>query len=114
MFVNRAPIYPGDIAAAEFDISNTGGSTSGVYYFSANIPTVSGYVYNSPAQSRLAPGAHVMNTLRWSESQPVGTFTVTVTGDTNTADNYASATIGGGYNGNYYSSQPSYSPQYTY
>jgi hypothetical protein len=109
LFVNRPPMSPGDIAAAEFDIANIGGSTSGVYYFSANLPTVGGYIYNSPAQARLAPGAHVVNTLRWTESAPTGTFTVTVTGDSNTANNFASATIGGGYN---YPPQPTYYPQY--
>jgi hypothetical protein len=41
----------------------------------------------------------VVNTLRWSQSQPVGTFTVTVTGDSNTANNFASITLGGYYNG---------------
>lgn len=111
LFVNRAPMYPGDIAAAEFDIANIGGSMSSVYYFSANIPTIGGYVYNSPAQARLAPGSHVMNTLRWTQSQPVGTFTVTVTGDSYTANNYASAMVSGGYN--YYNyPQPTYYPQY--
>ena len=108
-FVNRAPSYPGDIAAAQFDIENVGGSTSGTYYFSANLPTQSGYVYNSPAQMPLSPGDHMVNTLRWTDSAPVGTFTVTVTGDSYDANNYASVTMGG----NYYAPQPSYNNYYT-
>jgi hypothetical protein len=102
-FVNRAPTYPGDVAAAQFDIANIGGSVSRVYYFSANLPTIGGYVYNSPAQTPLTPGSHVVNTLRWSQST-TGTFTVTVTGDSNTANNFGSATIGAGY------PQPGYYP----
>jgi hypothetical protein len=105
---------PGDIAAAEFDIANVGGSTSRTYYFSSNIPTIGGCVYNSPAQMPLAPGSHVVNTLRWTESAPAGTFTVTVSGDSNTANNFASATINAnyGYQYQYQSPQPTYYPQY--
>jgi hypothetical protein len=110
MFVQRAPAYPEDIAAAQFDIANIGGSRSDVYYFSANIPTMGGYVYNSPAQAPLAPGDHVVNTLRWTLSQPVGTFTVALSGDNNTANDYASATITSGYYGGY--PQPVYYPRY--
>ena len=55
----------------------------------------------------------MLNTLRWTESSGIGTFTVTVTGDSYTANNYAAQTIGGGYNyNNYYAPQPTYYPQY--
>jgi len=110
LFVSRAPQGPGDIAAAEFDIANVGGSASRTYYFSANLPTIGGYVYNSPPQAPLSPGSHVVNTLRWTESAPAGTFTVTVTGDSNTANNFASATITNNYYYGY--QQPTYYPQY--
>jgi hypothetical protein len=112
LFVNRAPTSPGDIAAAEFDIANVGGSTSRTYYFSSNLPTIGGYVYNSPAQAPLSPGSHVVNTLRWTESAPAGTFTVTVSGDSNTANNFASATINANYGYPYPYAQPTYYPQY--
>lgn len=105
-FVNRPPM-PGELAAAQFDIANVGGTTSSTYYFSANLPTVAGYVYNAPAQAPLAPGAHVLSTLRWSDSAQYGTFTVTVTGDKSTGNNFASETIGT----NYYVPQQYY-PQY--
>lgn len=95
-FVNR-PAMPGELSAAQFDIANVGGTTSGTYYFSANLPTNAGYIYNAPAQSPLAPGAHVLNTLRWSDSAQYGTFTITVTGDKSTGNNYASQTIGSSY-----------------
>ena len=123
MFVNRSPMYVDDIAAAQFDISNTGGSTSGTYYFSSNLPTATGYVYNSPAQSPLGSGDHVVNTLRWTSSAQYGTFTVQVTGggDSNTSDNFASATIGAtgvqpNYNGYQYPPQQQYyyPQQYAY
>lgn len=110
MFVNRPPVSSNEIAAAQFDISNIGGSTSGTYYFSANLPTIGGYVYNSPAQTPLAPGDHMINTLRWSQSQPTGTFTVTVTGDNSTVNNYAVATVGT--INTYTYPQPTYYPQY--
>ena len=108
MFVNRPPVYFDDIAAAQFDITNVGGSTSDVYYFSANLPTAGGYVYNSPAQARLAPGDHVINTLRWTNSAAYGTFTVALTGDQNPVNDYASAMISSGLPGQGYYSQPNY------
>lgn len=115
MFVNRAPMYFDDIAAAQFDIANVGGSTSGTYYFSANLPAAGGYVYNSPAQTPLHPGDHVINTLRWTNSTQTGTFTVAVSGDSNAANNYASATIGqaGPPQPTYQYQQPQYNNYYT-
>jgi cell division septation protein DedD len=110
MFVQRAPMYYDDIAAAQFDIANIGGSSSGTYYFSANLPTAGGYVYNSPAQNSLQPGDHMINTLRWSNSAQTGTFTVALSGDSVPVNNYASATLVGGY-----APQPTYQaypPQY--
>lgn len=49
-----------------FDISNIGGSPTGVWYFAAQLPTEFGYTYNSPAQISLAPGDHIANTLNFS------------------------------------------------
>lgn len=103
-FVNRAPMYPGDIAAAQFDISNVGGSWSSYYYFSASLPTMTGYSYVSPPQSPLAPGSHVVNTLRWSEAVG-GSFSVVIsTPDADPSNNYSSQWLSGGYNAqpNYY------------
>ncbi|MBI5470478.1 hypothetical protein HY968_04155 [Candidatus Kaiserbacteria bacterium] len=108
-FVNRVP-GPNDVAAAQFDIANEGGSASGTYYFTATLPTMSGYVYSSPAQAPLGVGSHVLSTLRWSDGNPGGgTFSVSITGsDSNSSNNYASRWISGGY----YVPQPYYPYQY--
>lgn len=62
---------------ASFDIANIGGSSSGTYYFEAQLPTTQPYTYYSPAQASLAPGSHVVNTLTFSQAMP-GLFTATV------------------------------------
>ena len=95
-------------AIATFDISNIGQGSTGTYYFTAQLPTVDGYLYSSPAQSSLAPGDHIVNTLRFSQAVS-GLFSVvadpTNTGrESNTSNNYAS----------YQVSLPSYPQQYQY
>lgn len=95
-FIARTPTSPSDMAAVEFDIANVGNSSTGTYYFQAQLPTQSGYNYQSPAQASLAPGDHVLNTLRFTQvAAGGGTFTVTVDPAGNVADynannNYAS------------------------
>ena len=86
-----------EVAAAQFDIQNIGGSRSSTYYFRATLPTITGYTYNSAAQSPLDAGDHVINTLRWTQSAPSGSFGVSLSGgsDSNTANNVASQWIGG-------------------
>lgn len=76
---------------ATFDISNTGGTSTGVWYFTANLPTQSPYTYASPAQSPLAPGSHIVNTLNFTQAAS-GNFYVNVSpaaGEVSTADNTA-------------------------
>jgi hypothetical protein len=97
-FIDRAPT-PYDIAAVKFDISNVGGTATGPWYFSADLPTQSGYAYTSPQQASLAPGAHILNTLRFNEIIPGGTFTVTVDPngairESTKANNTAAVTVG--------------------
>ena len=91
---NRAP-QPGDVVGVEFDIANIGGSASGAYSFQAHLPTQSSYAYTSPAQVSLAPGAHIVNTLRFTQlAQGGGIFSVVVNGsDSNSANNEAAVTI---------------------
>lgn len=61
-----------------FDIANRGHTPTGVWYFSANVPTAGqSQLYISPTQISLVPGAHIENTLRFSQSI-AGTFTVSV------------------------------------
>lgn len=76
---------------ATFDISNTGGTSTGVWYFTANLPTRSPYTYASPAQAPLAPGSHIVNTLNFTQAAS-GNFYVNVSpaaGEVNTNDNTA-------------------------
>ncbi|MBI4093774.1 hypothetical protein HY417_02320 [Candidatus Kaiserbacteria bacterium] len=83
----------GGNGTAIFDIANVGGSVSGVYSFTASLPTQSGYTYASPVQSSLAPQAHIVSTLRFSQALS-GVFTVSITtADANGANNYASQTV---------------------
>lgn len=62
---------------ASFDIANRGGSSSGTYYFEARLPTAQPYTYYSVAQTSLAPGSHVVNTLNFSQAVP-GFFSASV------------------------------------
>ena len=126
--VHTAPSGPSDLSVSivsatadqygngtvVFDIVNIGGSESGTYYFTAQIPTRSGYSYASPAQISLAPQSHVVSTLRFTQAVS-GLFSVSVgAGDANQANNYAAATISAPYastNYNYtYNPQPYYQP----
>ena len=92
------------MTAVSFDIANVGGTSSGTYSFTANLPTQSGYTYASPAQASLAPGSHVLNTLRFTEAQS-GTVSISVNAsDANKSNNYASQSISAPYQYNYNSS----------
>lgn len=101
-----------------FNIANVGGSPSGTYEFSAQLPTAQPYPYTSPIQAPLAPGAHVVSTLNFTDAASGGgLFTVSINAaDANSADNYASMQISGPYNYNGYNNSSPYVqyPQYTY
>ncbi|OGG79592.1 hypothetical protein A3A39_02065 [Candidatus Kaiserbacteria bacterium RIFCSPLOWO2_01_FULL_54_13] len=80
-----------------FDIANVGGTRSGTYYFTAQLPTVSGYTYSSPAQTSLTPGSHVVNTLRFSQGRS-GVVSISIaTPDANGSNNYASQSVNAPY-----------------
>lgn len=82
---------------ATFDITNVGGTSSGTYYFTATLPTQTGYTYASPAQSALAPESHIVSTLRFSQARS-GTFSVSIAaGDANGSNNYASQIVSAPY-----------------
>ena len=91
-----------------FNIENTGGSTSGGYYFTAQLPTASVAPYVSSAQTPLTPGSYIVDTLHFTQAES-GTFTVAVhANDRNQFNNYASQWIqspvsypASGYNYNY-------------
>jgi hypothetical protein len=105
------------IATVTFSIANNGGTSSGTYYFTAQLPTSQAYTYASPAQVSLAPGAHIVNTLRFTQTrQGGGTFSVSVdpsnsVRESNEINNYASQFI----NTNTYVPYPyNYNNQYPY
>ena len=75
-FIVTSPTSPDQTVAVEFDIANVGNSPTGTYYFQAQLPTQTGYTYQSAAQASLAPGDHVLNTLRFTQvASGGGTFT---------------------------------------
>ena len=113
-------VNAGNPASVTFDISNIGGSPTGTYYFTAQLPTAEGYTYSSPAQDSLAPGAHVVNTLTFTEIQNGGGMITIHVGESGGANNYAQQYVGGNssaYNQDYYApSAPStyYAPTTNY
>ena len=105
-------VDPSGMGIAEFDIANDGASSSGMYYFEAYLPTQSGYPYSSPAQSSLAPGDHIVNTLRFSQATG-GTVSITIdpsnsVHESNENNNYASQSLSMPYNA--YPYQPAQYP----
>jgi len=103
------------VTTVTFSIANNGGTSSGTYYFTAQLPTSQAYTYSSPAQASLAPGAHIVNTLRFTQTrQGGGTFSVSVdpsntVRESNEVNNYASQFI----NTNIYNPYPqNYNYQY--
>ncbi len=100
-----ASIDPNGVASVTFDIGNTGGSPTGVYFFTTSLPTRpdnfgrTEYTYNSPSQPSLNPGDHIVSTLRFTQAIP-GMFAVTVDPDntvreSNKSDNAASQVVQG-------------------
>lgn len=117
-------VTPGTMSTVQFDVANVGSSPSGSYTFTAHLPTLSGYTYNSPVQASLNPGDHIVSTLQFTQSQG-GTVTITLHPSTSdySGNNTDSQSIGGGYNASYdyqtyqytYPSYPTYQqPTYSY
>lgn len=101
---------------ATFDIGNDGLSATGVYSFTAQLPMEGGRLYSSQPQASLAPGDHVVNTLRFSQAAS-GIFSVVVDAGTKnearTDNNYASREFVMPYVPPTYPQYPQY-PQYPY
>ena len=76
LLTNR-PIREGEVVGVEFDIANVGHGNTGRWYFEAHLPTMIPYTYRSPAQKSLAPGDHIVSTLRFTQFAH-GLFTVIV------------------------------------
>lgn len=102
---------------ATFDIGNEGSSATGVYSFTAHLPMTDGRLYNSPTQASLAPGDHVVNTLRFSQATS-GIFSVVVDPGTKnearTDNNYAAREVVMPYIPPTYPQQYPQYPQYPY
>ena len=98
----RAPISPQEVVAVTFDIKNQGGSATGAWYFTAQLPTSPAAPYSSPQQASLNPGDHIENTLRFNQVAQGGVFTVNVdptnlVSESNENNNSASQSISGNY-----------------
>ena len=104
---------PGNPSTVEFDVANIGGSASGAYTFTAYLPTDGGYVYESPLQYSLAPGAHMVNTLRFSQAQAGAVTIVVHASDGNQGNNTTSTYVAQQYSYDAYYSQP-YQYDYPY
>ncbi len=76
--IPREPTAPSDLVAVRFLISNSGNAPTGLWYFTAQLPTSPAYLYSSPAQTSLVPGGSIENMLRFKNAVPSGTFSVTV------------------------------------
>jgi hypothetical protein len=92
-----ASVDQSGMAVVEFDIANEGGSASGAYSFEAYLPAQGTYTYNSPVQSSLGPGGHIMNTLRFSQTTS-GTVSIVVDSanavhESDENNNYASQSL---------------------
>jgi len=74
----RAPRSTSEIVGVEFDIANIGGSSTGNWYFTANLPTggAQPYIFTSPTQRSLAPGEHIVNVLRFAPNMRPSTISV--------------------------------------
>ena len=102
-------------ATVSFDIANNGAASSGAYSFQATLPTRSGYTYYSPIQSSLAPGSHIVSTLRFTQAIPGAVSVIVDPGsavnDVNRANNYAGMNMSAPYGYNQqvqYNVQPAY------
>ena len=122
------------LSTATFEIVNIGGSATGSYYFTAQLPTISsysgnyyggtmqGYTYTSPIQKSLGAGDRIVNTLRFTQIRPEGgTFSVQVdpygsVRESNKTNNFVSQFVSAPYYyqyGNQYNVYP-YNQQYPY
>lgn len=88
-------VSTGNPASVTFDIANVGGTPTGTYYFTANLPTEDGYTYSSSAQASLNPGDHITNTLSFSPVAAAGGYIMIHVGESAGANNYAQQWVSG-------------------
>ena len=95
----REPTSQNDLVAVRFTIVNHGNTSTGPWYFTAQLPISAGNnTYTSPMQAPLAPGSSIENMLRFTYAIPRGAFIVSVdpanqVNESNENNNYASTNI---------------------
>lgn len=97
-FVASSTVPHGSRPAVVFTVKNTGTNISGIWSFSATIPTQTSYVYSSPNQQILRPGESIQFTLGFDQASPGSSKTISIhvssgTAESNSTYNDASATL---------------------
>ena len=80
-FVPASTLSTNEIGAVRFEITNSGTKASGVWGFSANLPTNPAFEYTSERQHSLSPGDRIEYTIQFDQLVR-GTNTFTVHADT--------------------------------
>ena len=99
-FVATSTVPVNGIPAVRFTIKNIGTNVAGPWRFSASIPTVNGYIYQSQLQQSLNPGDSIDYTLGFNQANVGTRETISVTAnsdktiqESNTDNNSASTVL---------------------
>lgn len=99
-FIASSTVPVDNRPAIKFTIKNIGTNASGLWRFSASIPTQSFFLYQSQSQQSLNPGDSIDYTLGFDQSNRGSNQMISVTanfdhavGESNTNNNSASATV---------------------
>lgn len=99
-FVASSTVPAGSRAAVSFTIKNVGTNASGLWRFSASIPTQTFYLYQSQPQQSLNPGDSIDYTLGFDQANRGASQTISITAnfdrgvtESNTDNNSASAKV---------------------
>lgn len=78
-FVASSTVTAGSRPAVRFVIKNIGSGTTGVWRFTASIPTQTAYLFTSPYQQALAPGDRIEYVLGFDQANRGSNLTISVT-----------------------------------
>ena len=99
-FVPATTVPKGSIAAVQFTIKNVGTNSTGAWRFSASIPTLSAYIFQSTPQQSLNPGESIDYTLGFDQATAGSNKMISVTAnpdktvlESNMNNDSASATV---------------------
>jgi hypothetical protein len=99
-FVASATVPNGSRPAVKFTIKNIGTNVTGLWRFSASIPTQTAYIFQSQPQQTLGPGDSIDYTLGFDQANRGSNQTISVTAnfdnavaETSTNNNSASASV---------------------